>query len=215
MSNKKSIIIVDDHNLVAQGISNFYQNDSEFEVVSIINDPKEALEKIPILRPDILLTDLDMPGINGLELISKLSDLRPKIKMVLLTMHLNQEVIKKVLAMKLDGYLPKNADEDEFRLCLTMVSQGKSYYSQKAIEMLSNQSTTMVMTGIKKTQNLTSREKEILTLIAEGLPTRDIAEQLFIAVRTVETHRKSILEKLDVHNVAGMVRIAVQEGLID
>ncbi|MEO9475493.1 MAG: response regulator transcription factor [Cyclobacteriaceae bacterium] len=212
--SKKSIIIVDDHHLVAQGIARFYENDPDFEVVTIFEDPHEALGKIPMLKPDIVLTDLDMPGLNGLELVQKLSMLRPAIKFVLLTMHLNQEVIKKVLEMKLDGYLPKNADEEEFKLCLAQVSQGKTYYSQKAIAALSNQATELQKTGINKTQSLSARETEVLTLIAEGLSTREIAEKLFIAVRTVETHRKAILEKLGVNNVAGMVRIAVQEGLV-
>lgn len=212
--SKKSIVMIDDHHLVAKGIARFFESDPHFEVISVMGDPKEAVEKIPILKPDIVLTDLDMPGLNGLELVQQLSDLRPVTKFILLTMHLNQEVIKKVLEMKLDGYLPKNADEDEFQLCLHQVSSGKTYYSQKAIAALSNQSVEIEKTGIKKTQNLSAREKEVLTLIAEGLSTREIADKLFIAIRTVETHRKAILEKLEVNNVAGMVRIAVQEGLV-
>ncbi|MEP4532172.1 MAG: response regulator transcription factor [Cyclobacteriaceae bacterium] len=212
--SKKSIVMIDDHHLVAQGIARFFESNPDLEVISVMDDPKEALEKIPLLKPDIVLTDLDMPGLNGLELIQKLSKIRPETKFVLLTMHLNQEVIKKVLEMKLDGYLPKNADEEEFKLCLAQVSQGKTYYSQKAIAALSNQSAAIQKTGFKKTQNLSARETEVLTLIAEGLSTREIADKLFIAVRTVETHRKAILEKLEVNNVAGMVRIAVQEGLV-
>jgi len=210
-----SIVIVDDHELVAQGISKFISDDSRFEFLGIFTNPLEALSKIPALKPDIVFTDLDMPGLNGLELIERLQMAYPGFKKVLLTMHLNQQVMKKVVAQEFDGYLPKNADEFEFIQCLENIIKGRKYYSQRAMEALNSASVSLMSTGLKKTQILSDREKEILTLVAEGFSTKEIAGQLNIAIRTVETHRKSIMEKLEVKNLAGMVRIAVQEGLLD
>ena len=210
-----SIVIVDDHELVAQGVSKFFADDPRFELKAIYTDPREALSKIPELKPDIVFTDLDMPGLNGLELMERLQIAYPGFKKVLLTMHLNQQVMKKVVAMKFDGYLPKNADEFEFIQCLDTIIKGRKYYSQRAMEMLNDTSVALQQTGVKKTQTLSEREREILTLVAEGFSTKEIAEKLNIAVRTVETHRKAVMEKLEVKNLAGMVRIAVQEGLLE
>lgn len=214
MNTKKTIAIVDDHQLVAQGISRFFESMPDVEVIGVYESPSEAIPRIKASRPDIVLSDLDMPGMNGLEMIQQLRKEGLKSKFVLLTMHLNQSVVKKAMDLKLEGYLPKNADQIDFQNCIEAVLGGKTYYSQKAMEALINTSKEIKNTGLKKTQALTEREREILALIAEGLSTKDVAEKLFIAVRTVETHRKSIMEKLAVHNVAGMVRIAVQEGLV-
>jgi len=210
-----SIIIVDDHQLMAQGIAKFFKGHPSFEVMEVYDDPQEAFTKIKILKPDLLLTDLDMPVWNGLELIEKVRAVHPACKSVLLTMHLNRSVVKKCMDSGVNGYLPKNADEYEFIQCVEAVSTGRQYYSQKALETLVSGAKEIEQTGLKKTQNLTNRELEILKLVAEGFSTKEISEQLFIAVRTTETHRKTLMTKLDVNNVAGLVRIAVQEGLLD
>ena len=214
MKAKTTLIIVDDHQMVAQGIASFFKNDEDIEVIGIYHSATEAFAKIKLLLPNIILTDLDMPGINGLEFAQKIQKEKLPCKLVLLTMHLNQSVVKEVMKQKLDGYLPKNADKAEVKACLQVVSSGGTYFSPKAMEVLMSSSQQMDMTGLKKSQNLSEREREILVLIAEGLSTREVADKLYIAIRTVETHRKSILEKLEVKNVAGMVRIAVQEGLL-
>jgi DNA-binding NarL/FixJ family response regulator len=215
MKAKTTLVIVDDHQMVAQGIASFFNNDEDFEVIGIFHSATEALPKIKLLLPNIILTDLDMPGINGLEFAQKIQKEKLPCKLVLLTMHLNQSVVKKVMKQKLDGYLPKNADKAEVKTCLHVVSSGGIYFSPKAMETLMSGSEEIDISGLKKSQNLSEREREILVLIAKGLSTREVADKLYIAIRTVETHRKSILEKLEVKNVAGMVRIAVQEGLLE
>jgi DNA-binding NarL/FixJ family response regulator len=211
----KQIIIVDDHPLVASGIARLFEGHESLEVIGIYQDPYESLEKIKILQPDIVLVDLEMPVLNGLELIERIRKEGLNVKTIILTMHLNQSVIKKVMEMNVDGYLPKQADEYEFEACLQAVSQGNRYYSQKAMEILAATAQKIEKTGLQKTQKLTKREKEVLKQIVLGQSTKAIAEKLFIAVRTVETHRKAIMEKLEVNNVAGMVRIAMKEGVVD
>ncbi|MEM6298047.1 MAG: response regulator transcription factor [Bacteroidota bacterium] len=210
----KKIIIVDDHLLVCQGIAQLVDRIPDFEVISTYTDPCEALQKIKILQPDLLLVDLEMPKLNGLELVERLRQEGTSIKVILLTMHFNQSVIKKAIDMKIDGYLPKQAEVKEFRACLDTVFNGDIYFSNKAREILAKPTQKIEKTGLKKTQSLTKREREILRLIAQGEPTKSIADQLNIAKSTVDSHRKAILEKLAVSNMAGMVRIAVQEGVV-
>ncbi|MEM6641701.1 MAG: response regulator transcription factor [Bacteroidota bacterium] len=209
------LIIVDDHNLVASGIAQLFSNLQQFEVIGVFDDAQDAMKRIKILEPDVVLTDLEMPTMNGLEMIESLKKDGSKANFILLTMHFNQQVIQQAMKVGIQGYLPKNADEYEFIQCVEAVAVGRNYYSQKAMELLAAPSQQIEITGLLKTQVLTDREREILKLIAEGNATKEIADQLVIAVRTVETHRKSIMSKLEVNNVAGMVRIAVQEGLVD
>ncbi|MEM9894873.1 MAG: response regulator transcription factor [Bacteroidota bacterium] len=209
------LIIVDDHNLVAAGIAKLFNSLDQFEVIGVFEDARDAITRIKILEPDVVLTDLEMPGVNGIQMIEQLKKSGSLASFILLTMHFNQQVIQQAMKIGIQGYLPKNADEYEFIQCVETVAAGRNYYSQKAMELLVAPSQQLAVTGLLKTQVLTQREREILQLIAEGNSTKEIANTLVIAVRTVETHRKAIMGKLNVHNVAGMVRIAVQEGLVE
>lgn len=211
---KKQIIIVDDHELVAKGVSKFFDNHEIFEVASIINDPKEALQKLPILKPEIVLMDLDMPGMSGLELIGRLKKEMTATSFVILSMHLDKNTVSKALEIGAAGYVSKNSKEGEFVVCVETVAKGQNYYSQEALTALSQNSTSLSKTSFSKISSLTPREIEVLKLVADGLSNKEIAEELHIAVRTVETHRKTIMEKLEVNKVAGLVKIAVQEGLV-
>ncbi|MFK7952415.1 MAG: response regulator [Ekhidna sp.] len=211
-----NIVLVDDHQLVSEGFKKIIDSQSGFAVVAVYNDPLEALKKIPIISPDIVITDIDMPGIDGLQLIQSLKKANEQLQYIVISMHMDQSLLQQCKKLKVNGFLSKNTDEFELTQCLTSVSQRRDFYSQKALEMaISNVDSISTSASGKKTHLLTERELEILTLIASGKSTKDIAEELFIAVRTVETHRKNIMEKMEVNNMAGMVRIAVQEGLLD
>lgn len=211
---KKNIVIVDDHELVAKGVSQFFTNHPDFEVISIINDALEAADKLPIIKPDIALLDLDMPRLNGLELLEKVHKLLPDTHFVILTMHVDKNTVKKAMDQGAMGYVSKNADENDFITCVEKVAAGQKYFSQDAMQALLNNSSTIGKSNVAKLSALTAREIEVLKLVAEGLSNKEISEELFIAVRTVETHRKTIMEKLQVNKVASLVRIAVQEGLV-
>lgn len=211
----KKVVVVDDHPLVAAGIAKLFEGLKGYVVIGVFNHPSEALQKIIPLRPDIVMVDLEMPIINGFELIELIRSKGLETKFVLLTIYLNQAVVKKAMEIRVDGYLPKQAKAYELKACLESIKEGNQYFSQKALEVMAKPAKKIEKTGLKKTQLLTNREREILQLIVNGDSTKRIAEKLFIAVRTVETHRKSILEKLEVNNVAGMVRIAVKEGFTD
>ncbi|MGW8123557.1 response regulator [Roseivirga echinicomitans] len=214
MSSKTKIIIVDDHQLVGNGVAKFFENHQSIEVIAVFNNPQEALSKVPILKPDILLTDLGMPELNGFDLIEKLKVHGLKTSYIILSMHLDQATIKKALAAGVSGYVPKNSNESEFVLCVEMVAKGESYFSQQTIKALTQIGKPIEKSNFSKINSLTKREVEILKLIAEGLSNKEIGEQLFIAVSTVETHRKALMEKLEVNKVTALVRIAVREGLV-
>lgn len=213
---KTTIIIVDDHQMIIDGFSRIIADEHGLEVISTYNDPKEALIKVPILKPQILMVDLEMPGMTGLELVRQIKIKLPDIRTILLTMHLDQATVKKAMELGFDAYILKNLDELELKIALTKVSRGQKYYSAQVTEVLTNSSTAISKgSSGSKLALLTSRETEVLKLIAEAYSTKDVADQLNISISTVETHRKAMMKKLEAHNVAGLVRLAVSEGLVE
>lgn len=217
MSEKKaSVCLVDDHQLLMDGIANLLSNHPGIEVVQTFSNPLVALQQIPNLAPDIAILDLDMPELSGNELAIKLKEALPTLKVIILTMHLDTTTVKNIVKMNIDGFLLKNDDQEDFFQAVLTVSNGKKYFSARVTEALASGNSRELKGGFSpvRTLDLTDREREILTLIAEGNSSKEIAEQLFISVGTVETHRKSLIKKLDVKNIAGLVRIAVKEGLV-
>lgn len=212
---KTTIIIVDDHQMIIDGFSRIIADEQDFEVISTYNDPKEALVKVAMLKPEILMVDLEMPGMTGLELVRQLKAKMPDLKTILLTMHLDQATVKKAMELGFNAYILKNLDELELKIALTKVRRGQKYYSAQVTEVLTNSSIEIVTNGGAKLAVLTSRETDVLKLIADACSTKEIADELSISISTVETHRKAIMKKLEVHNVAGLVRLAISEGLVE
>lgn len=208
------VVIVDDHQLVVDGIKSILEQCS-CEIVEGFNDSREAAEAILKLKPDLVLTDLDMPFLNGAQLIERIRAELPEQKFILLTMHLNQQIIKKMMGLKVNGYLSKNSYKEEFQEAVNAVASGRSYFSSDVTQSLAFKGNELSQdSNFALVMNLSDREREVLRLIAMGYSTKMIADQLSISVGTVETHRGSIMKKLEVQNVAGMVRIAVKEGLV-
>lgn len=211
---KIKIVIVDDHQLICDGLSRIIQEIPEFEVITTYQNPMEALQKIPVWKPDILLVDFEMPGLNGIELIQKLKLEIPDLRSILLTMHLDKATVKEALSQGVNAYILKNLDEFELRIALEKVKNNQNYYSAPVTEVLNNKSKVIQKNSNSQLESLSNREREVLRLIAEAFSTKEIAHQLSVEISTIETHRKSLLRKLDVRNVAGLVRIAIQEGLV-
>ncbi|NVK26402.1 MAG: response regulator transcription factor [Flavobacteriia bacterium] len=208
------IMVVDDHQLVLDGFKRIL-HEASYQIIGSFTDSREALKAIVSEQPDIVLCDLDMPYLNGEELIKAVREKIPEQKFILLTMHLNQQLIKKMMGLKLNGYLSKNAHPDELLEAVLAVSKGRNYFSSEVTESLAFKGEALQQSNhTHLTLDLSDREREVLKLIALGESTKMIADQLNISVGTVETHRGAIMKKLAVKNVAGMVRIAVQEGLV-
>lgn len=215
----KSILIVDDHHLVSDGLKSIVEELEGFEIIGTAENGKEGVLLATNLSPDIVLMDIDMPIMNGLEATRRIKELKLSAKVIILTMHNESSLIKKVMDIGADGYLLKNADREEFHDALNTVSKGKSYFSSEVTRSLLNPdqkpSNFAIDPDSVQLAKLTEREIDILKNIAEGFTNKEIGDKLFISHRTVDTHRTNLMKKLEVHNIAGLIKFAIKNGLVN
>jgi DNA-binding NarL/FixJ family response regulator len=205
------VAIVDDHNLFREGLYSLLSSNESLELIINVGNGQEFFEKLNQgLTPDIVLLDLTMPEMDGFEVLKLLQKQFPKVKSIALSMHDDGNYVVKCLKSGAMGYLLKNTDEQELFRAIEMVYRGEKYYNQEITNTIIN---TMSESG-PKTQKLSPKEEEILALIAEGKTTKQIAYQLFISTRTVETHRVNIMKKLNAKNTAEMIKIAAKLDLL-
>lgn len=220
MNSKHSIIIVDDHQLVLDGLVSIVKEMDDFEIIASARNGKEGVQLVESLNPNLVLMDIDMPIMNGLEATRQIKSKNAEAKVIILTMHNEASLIKKVMDIGADGYLLKNSDRNEFQSALNSVVKGKSYFSAEVTESLLNptkqaNSNFVIDTDTVQLSTLTEREIDVLKQIAEGLSNKEIGDKLFISHRTVDTHRTNLMRKLDVHNIAGLIKFAIKNGLIN
>ncbi len=207
------ILLADDHTLVRAGIRALLAQMPDIEVVGEAGDGREALALVKALRPDVLLMDIAMTGMSGLEAAAQVKKECPGVKVIILSMHANEEYVMQALRAGAAGYLLKDAASVELELALKAAVAGQTYLSP----MISRQviETYVARVGdIVPPDLLTPRQREILQLVAEGKSTKEIAFALEISVKTVETHRAQIMERLEIHDVPGLVKYAMRAGLI-
>ncbi len=211
-----TLFIVDDHQLVIDGIISMTEQSADWEVIGYANDGEEAVKKVPILKPDIVLMDLEMPRLNGLQATEKILKVVPDQRIVILTLHHEKPIVQKLIKLGAWGYILKNAPRQEFLQGLDMVRQGSKFYSSQLTESVLEVSSMEVKkeTNVKMLSLLSDRERDVLRLVAEGVSSKEMADQLHLSPRTIETYRKSLLKKLDARNSADLIRIAIREGLI-
>ncbi len=215
--NRGTLYLVDDHQLVIDGIISLTEGSGEWEVIGYANSGEEALQKIPILKPDIILMDLEMPRMNGLQCTEKLLAQNPGYKIVILTFHHEKALVQKMVKMGIAGFILKNAPRQEFLTGLQMVKKGHKFYSSQLTESMLEVSplTAKKEPNVKLLALLSPREREVLRLIAEGISSKEMADKLHLSPGTVETHRKNLLKKLNARNSAELIRMALTEGLLD
>ncbi len=211
-----SLYIVDDHQLLIDGIKSIVADKDDWVVIGYANDGAEAVTKIPILKPDIVLMDLDMPVMNGLIATEKLLTINPELKIVVITLHHEKSILEKLIKMGASGYMLKDTPKEEFIKGLEIVREGNKFYSSQLTESILKISSLKVKkeTNVKLLCLLSEREREVLELVAEGLSTKGMADRLNLSPKTVESYRKNLLAKLDAKNTAHLIRIAIKEGLI-
>ncbi len=214
-----NIVLADDHVLVRKGIKSMLELDTEIRVVGEAGTGQEALERAKTLKPDILVLDIRMPEMNGLEAAAQLSQYAPGTRAVILSMHDSEEYVVQALKAGAHGYLLKDTDKDEFIRALKQVHGGHKYFSGTVSHVLANQllnATPFVGSRkpVEDRYHLTRREKEILRMVVEGKHNKDIAESLDKSLRTIETHRFNIMKKLGVNNAVDMVNKSVRENLV-
>ena len=208
------VMIVEDHALVRAGMRALLEKIEGIDVVSAVGDGWEAVKAVQTDAPDLVLMDIAMPELNGLDATSRIVKESPATRVILLSMHANEEYLQQALQSGALGYLLKGAELAELELAIKTVSRGESYLTpavaKYAIEAYREKSDGA--TG--PLARLSMRQREILQLIAEGHTTKDIAQRLNVSVKTVETHRAHLMERLEIHDVPGLVRFAVRVGLI-
>ena len=216
MSAKKQIIkvlVADDHPVVRKGLQLCLTKDGKLKVVGEAADGDEALRKARELRPDVVLMDISMPGMNGLDVTEILRKEAPDMKVLILSVHSNKEYIFRVIQAGAHGYVSKEAPPEEVIRAIETVYNGEPHFSEDIARAALSE---FVNTGGKKEPfaQLTTREREVLVLIAEGKSNKEIADRLNIGVRTIETHRERIMRRLNIHSVAGLTKYAIANGLI-
>jgi DNA-binding NarL/FixJ family response regulator len=201
------IILVDDHRIVLDGLHSLFENDPDFQIIAAVSSPDEARQALKREQPDILLTDYTLPGMTGLELLVEVRGQYPHVKRVILSMHDEAYLVKQVMKEGVDGYLLKSIQQAELKIALGQIMQGMPYVSPEI--------TRQLMSGMANEhpeELLTVREREILKLIVKEFSNKQIAEQLFISERTVETHRKNIFRKTNATSLVGLVKFAFEHN---
>jgi DNA-binding NarL/FixJ family response regulator len=209
------VILADDHTLVRAGIRALLEKVPEVEVLAEADDGHELLKLAKTHKPELVLMDIAMPGLNGLEATARLVKEVPEVRVIILSMHHNEEYVWKALKAGASGYLLKKAATAELATALQHVALGEIYLSQ---EISARVPKNFVLDGIatrkSPLEQLTSRQREILQLVAEGHNTKAIADILKVSPKTIEYHRLQVMHRLNVYDVPGLVRLALREGLI-
>lgn len=216
MEKKLSIVLADDHTILREGLRALLSAVPNFEIVGEAQDGREAVRCVEKLGPDLLLMDLSMPRMSGMDAISEIKKRYPETKIIALTVHKTEEYLLTALQAGADGYVLKDATHDELVMAIQNVMAGKPYLSPgisgKVIEgYLEGKEGGL---SVSTWQKLSQREREVLKLIAEGYKNKEIAEDLCISLKTVEKHRANLMKKLDLHNAAVLTVYAVERGLI-
>ncbi|ASM51367.1 MULTISPECIES: response regulator transcription factor [Pseudoalteromonas] len=209
-----SVLVADDHTILRQGLVSLLSKDENICVVAEAADGMQAVTKALALKPCVIVIDISMPELNGMEAVKRLHEQLPESKVLVLTMHEEQEYVIHMVRAGASGYLLKDSASDELLDAVNALSQGKTYFSQYAANVLASLSCKPAEQWQDPYKNLTSREREVFHLIIEGKTTKDIARSLDISVKTAENHRGKVLDKLSVANAAELVRYAAKNNLL-
>ena len=214
MSGPARIILVEDHVVVRQGLRALLADEPDIEIVGEASNGREALQRVQELQPDLALMDISMPSLNGIEATRQIRQQHPEVRIVILSMHSNEEFVFQVLQAGASGYVLKHSDSSEILMAIRAALAGGSYLSPQISRAVIDD---YVRRGEdpgrgSKLDQITPREREVLQLLAEGLSNQAIARQLSISVKTVESHRSSIMSKLGLNNKTELVRFALRQG---
>ncbi|MBL7994873.1 response regulator transcription factor [bacterium] len=207
---KIRILLADDHALVRDGMKTLLRNVDDLIVAGEASDGVEVIDKIKELSPDIVIMDISMPRMTGLEAMDVIQRDYPETKVLIVTMHENEDYAYQIFKAGAAGYILKSAEKKEFIDAIRAISKGETFFARSMSAVTSRN-------FISKTQSsipITRREKEILRLIVDGLTNQAIADKLFISPRTVDTHRSNLMQKLKIKNTAGLVRFAMENGIV-
>ena len=209
------VILADDHRVLVEGLTRLVEEQDDLERVGKAHHGEELLALLQKVEADVVMLDINMPGKSGMDVCETLSAKYPKLGILVLSMHQDAYHVQNMLAKGANGYITKNSTHQEMLLAIRTVASGQTYLNAEAQAAL--ETGLVEQEGSQKEGfilKLSNREKEVLRLIVEEFTTQEIADQLFISLKTVETHRRNLLSKLNARNTAGLVRIAVEQGLV-
>ncbi|MBL8339708.1 MAG: response regulator transcription factor [Rhodoferax sp.] len=207
-------LLADDHTLVRAGLRKLLESIPDVEVVGEASDGLMLLQLALQLQPQLVLMDIAMPGLNGLETTARLMRQQPDVRVIILSMHQNEEYVRQALRNGAVAYLLKDAATLELELAVKAVLRGETYLSPAVSRGIVSDYVQRLRADDQPGDSLTPRQREVLQLVAEGHSTKEIARRLDLSVKTVDTHRSQLMKQLDIHEVAGLVRYAMRNGLI-
>jgi DNA-binding NarL/FixJ family response regulator len=211
---KTRVLLADDHDLVRAGIRSLLEKMTGIEVVAETGNGREAIELTKTLLPDVILMDIAIPGLNGLEALARLTKELPAVKVIILSMYTNEEYVLQALRAGARGYLVKDVAVNELELAIRAVTRGEIHLSPRVSNRVIGSYLERLGNEPSLREKLTPRQREIVQLIAEGNSTKDIAFLLKVSVKTVEAHRAQVMARLGIHDVVGLVRYAMRMGLV-
>ena len=212
---KYNIIIVDDHKMFLEGLLSFFEDEEEYDIILTDKNGKNVIKYLeinPDEKIDLVITDISMPEVDGITLHNYIKENHPQIKTLVVSMHMDTNIIDTLIKDGVDGYVPKNAEKEELLAAVKDILEDKKYFSRNIREAYMN---SVFADGNETMTSLTNREKEVLKLIALEHTTQEIADLLFLSKHTIESYRKTLILKLKVRNLAGLTKYAIKLGLID
>ena len=208
------VVLADDHVLIRAGLRALLHSFANIEVIAEASDGQEAVDVIAQHQPDVVIMDIGMPGLNGVDSTRRIVKQSPSSRVIMLSMHANEEYVGRALEAGAMGYLLKGAEPAELELVIKAVMRGETYLSPSIAKQLVQDYLSHRKEKTSPFPDLTARQREVLQLIAEGCSTKDIANKLRLSVKTVDTHRSELMHRLNIHDVAGLVRYAIRTGLV-
>ena len=208
------IILVDDHHLFGQSLSSLLIQMKEVEHINVFQRGAEVLTFLEKNSVDVVISDLQMPEMNGIELTTKIHEQFPDVRVLILTIDDEPHKIRKAISAGASGYLLKDTNKAELEEAIKKLHQGLPYYSEKVLKIITNSEKDKTLID-KELAQLSAREIDVLKLISQEYSTNEIADKLFVSVNTIESHRKSLMKKLDVKNVVGLIKFAMRHKLVD
>jgi DNA-binding NarL/FixJ family response regulator len=213
---KIKVLLVDDHPFVLEGVKSYLLKQPGFKLVGEACNGQEAVEKTLALAPDVVVMDITMPSVNGLEATRRLRELSPKTKVLILTVHEKREFVSEIIQSGARGYVRKNTSPAELVRAIECIHRGEAFFAPEVAQaFFDNYVLTEGRMEKSGAQRLSEREREVLILIAEGLANKEIADRLNVSVRTAEKHRQSVMDKLGVHKATELVKFAITHGLVN
>jgi DNA-binding NarL/FixJ family response regulator len=212
--SKVRVLLAEDHTLVRLGFRALLEKLEGVQVIGEVSNGRDALRMSKEAEPDVVLMDIAMPGLNGLEATRRIRDECPRTRVLILSMYTNEEYLQEALRAGAAGYLLKEADRAELELAIKTIYRGERYLTPDVAKFTLDAYTRQGETNTSPLRRLTGRQREILQLIAEGCSTKQIAQRLDLSVKTVETHRIQLMDRLEIHDIPGLVRLAIRTGLV-